>query len=394
MANRSAPGMTEYVPDTVAHIQPPHKDDRLLTIAMTTPLISSMNLYQNGLYQNILMLYKLFRSMNHTVYLIVNNKPSMETADILITGGYVCILPEDIIKYQVHIDIYIEVGMSTDSSFSSWLLTRGTRYVKYYLGNVINIDIEIITKLPTVEFPHHCPGKPQEIWTSPHYAQNLEYICSLFNVPFDRGVIAPYIWDPMFTHSLPTWSAGGADKRSWMIRNIVITEPNISFQKSAFLPILLADRFANKYPEWKGNVIVMNAQRFSVNVHAQRILEGLSLHIRGRIKYSGRQTIREIMEQNNGSVFIGHQINNEYNYMTFELMYKGFPILHNSEMWRGYGYYWSDLDIDGGISTLRRALCEHTPDGTYSADAHALTWNYSLFNPAVREMWRRLLHSM
>lgn len=383
-----SPGMTEYLPESIAHLQRTVNDDRVLSIVMTTPLISSTSLYQNGLYQNILMLYKMFRSMNHTVYLLVNHAPTMDTADVLLSGGYVCILPEDIIKHQIHLDIYIEVGMSTDSTFSDWLITQGTRYVKYYLGNVVNIDIEIITKLPTVYFPHHCPGKPHEIWTSPHYTQNLEYICSLFHVPFEKGIIAPYIWDPMFTESLPKWSSSG---KGWLTRNIIITEPNISFQKSAFMPILLAETFAKKHPEWKGSVIIMNAQRFSVNIHAQRLLEGLTLHRQGRIRYCGRQTIREIMEQNNGAVFIGHQYNNEYNYMTLELMNRGFPILHNSGMWKEYGYYWSDFDMNTSVMTLRRAMCDHDPEGSYSADAHALAWNYSMFHPTVREMWSRLL---
>jgi hypothetical protein len=385
------PGMTEYRPESIAHIRhSEYRPKRTLVVALTTPLITRATLYNNGLYQNILILYKLVASLGHTPYLIVTNEPTPETADLLLEDGYTCISPEGVIRNGLSIDVHIEVGMAVDSKFTRYLRTKGTRLVKYYLGNIINIDVEIITTVQSVSFPHHCPGTLDELWTSPHYAQNIDYMCSLYRLPFTKGIIAPYVWEPMFLDTRGL-KAPRTEEQAWITRDLVITEPNISFQKSCLPPLLLAERFAKAYPAWRGRVILMNSHRFATNTHAKAVLESLALHRAGRILYRGRQTIREIMEQNSGACFICHQVNNEYNYMVLELMYSGFPVLHNASVWSAFGYYWSDDAFDSAVVKLYSVLQTHEPDGIYRADGRQLAWLYSIYNPVVREAWGQLL---
>lgn len=384
------PGMTEYQPNSIAHIR--HSDyrpKRSLVVALTTPLITRATLYNNGLYQNILILYKLVASLGHTPYLIVTNEPTPETADLLLDDAYRCITPEGVIRNGLSIDVHIEVGMAVDSSFTRYLRTKGTRLVKYYLGNIINIDIEIITTVQGVTFPHHCPGTLDELWTSPHYAQNIDYMCSLYRLPFSKGIIAPYVWEPMFIDG--SAKVSNADELAWITRDIVITEPNISFQKSCLVPLLLVERFAKAYPAWRGRVILMNSHRFVTNTHAKAVLERLALHRAGRILYRGRQTIREIIDNNREACFICHQVNNEYNYMVLELMYLGLPVFHNASAWSAFGYYWSDSAIDSAVAKLYSVLQTHCADGVYRADGRQLAWLYSIYNPEVRSAWGQLL---
>ena len=383
------PGMTEYRPESIAHIR--HSDyrpNRALVIGLTTPLITHATLYNNGLYQNILILYKLFASLGHTPYLIVTTEPTKETGDLLLDNSYTCITPECVIRNGLPIDVHIEVGMAVDIAFTGYLRTKGTRLVKYYLGNILNIDVEIITTVQDVTFPHHCPGTLDELWTSPHYAQNIDYMCSLYRLPFSKGIVAPYVWEPMFVDG--SWGKG-AEERSWITRDIVITEPNISFQKSCLVPLLLAERFAKAYPAWRGRIVLMNSHRFATNTHAKTVLECLALHRAGRILYRGRQTIRELIEQNKDACFICHQVNNEYNYMALELMYSGIPVLHNASVWADFGYYWSDCAIDSAVAKLHSVLQTHDADGVYRADGRQLAWLYSIYNPEVRGAWARLL---
>jgi hypothetical protein len=391
----SFPGMTEYRPESIAHIQRTGVAEGItpLAIALTTPPISHATLYNNGLYQNILILYKLFLSLGHTPYLIVTTQPTMQTGDLLIEGGYTCLTPENVIRQELVLDIHIEVGMGVDIIFTRYLRSKGTRTVKYYLGNILNIDVEIINIVRDVTFPHHCVSDLDELWTSPHYAQNIDYMCSMYRVPFTKGLVAPYLWEPIFLNgegrTMIEWVR--PLEQSWITTNIVITEPNISFQKSCLIPLLFVERFAKAHPEWRGRVILMNSHRFAVNTHAKRVIESLLLHRDGRILYRGRQTIHEIMDQNRSAYFICHQVNNEYNYMVLELMYAGFPVLHNAGAWSAFGYYWSDSALDKAVETLYSALQSHTVDGPYRADGRQLAWMYSIYNPEVRAQWGRLL---
>ena len=126
MATMSFPGMTEYRPESIEHIQrTTGVADGMapLAIALTTPPISHATLYNNGLYQNILILYKLFLSMGHTPYLIVTTEPTMQTGDLLIEGGYSCLTPEAVIRQELALDIHIEVGMGVEH-FGYFLLSH------------------------------------------------------------------------------------------------------------------------------------------------------------------------------------------------------------------------------------------------------------------------------
>ena len=384
----SVPGMTVYKPESLAHIILPPDIKGGKVIFLTTCNISHKTIFTNGLYQNILLFYKLFECMGHIPFLIVDKQITRENADMLIDDEYQMLTPEQVIQNPIDVDLYIEIGMSVHVAFVQLLRSQGARIVKLYLGNVLNIDTEIITCMPGVNFPHHTYSEIDEIWTSPHYAQNLEYACSLYRVPLAMGYIAPYIWDPCFINS----SVGWKRVNKWNTMNIIIAEPNISYQKCALMPLMLVEEFAKCYPMWQGKVIIMNSSRLSVNVHVQAsVFPDLELIRLGRVEFRGRETISNMMYNNSNAIFIGHQMNNEYNYMTLELMWKGFPVLHNTGIWKNFGYYWSDTDIPSATHLLANTMQTHTIGGKYVADAKLLAWNYSPYNPAIQIQWAALL---
>lgn len=374
------PGMTEYIAQHT--ILPMPQTPKIILIA--TAQVTGKTLFNNGLYQNIILLYKLLESMGHQPYLLLDKIP--ESRDILTEENYRLTLPEDIIAKNIIPHIYIEVGMSVAQIFSDWLKTKGTKIVKYFLGNTLNIDIENSPLQNKVYFTHHSLTYPDEIWTSPHYAQHLEYMCSIYQVPFTSGHIAPYLWDPQFIENITTPTL----PPNYETGDIVIAEPNFSFQKSALYPLILADTYAKEHPEWKGRVKVMNAGPLTINGHFQtQILP--TLYLQGRIDFiTPRKIVKELIDENPTAVFIGYQWNNEYNYMTLELMWKGVALLHNTSAWSSTGYYWTESDLAGAIKTLDTAFKRHNRD-TYVENARELAHKFSIDNPTVRARWRALL---
>ena len=386
----SCPGMT--VNNSLSHLIYPLKvikDQRIICIA--TQNISKNTLFINGLYQNIILIYKLFEILGHIPYFLINEPPTQKNADILLDGNYRCILPETIIQHPMHIDLYIEIGMSTDLQFNRYLKAAGTRIIKLYLGNALNIDTEMVTIINGISFPHHSYSDLDEIWTSPHYEQNIEYLCGIYRLPLNRGKIAPYIWDSMFIDELHNTS--WIPPKAWEDTDIVIAEPNISFQKCAYLPLHLVDAFASKYPMWRGKVYCINTTRFSSNVHlCASVLPDISIVTNERVVFCERMPLETILKTHKNALFIGHQWNNEYNYMTCELMMKGFPILHNTSAWSAFGYYWSEGEWINGISLLRNTLENHEANlSKYKSDAQLLAWNYSMHNPNVQKEWVNLI---
>lgn len=175
--------------------------------------------------------------------------------------------------------------------------------------------------------------------------------------------------------------------------DIVITEPNISYQKCAIIPLVIANMFYLREPSWKGRVILMNSGRLSANVHVRSgLFSDLDIFRSGRVVLKGREDILTLLRTNSSAMFISHQLNNEFNYMTLELMWRGWPILHNTDAWKEYGYYWNNKRLEDSVELIKRVMKEHAGDeGRYAGDARLLAWSYSMYNPKVQQLWQDLL---
>jgi hypothetical protein len=152
------------------------------------------------------------------------------------------------------------------------------------------------------------------------------------------------------------------------------------------VPLLLAEAYYREHPSWKGRVYVQNSERLLVTPFWNRIVENLSLFLEGRIVFAGRQSILDLVQEHPGAVFVCHQRTNEYNYMILELLYLGLPVLHTSESWSKYGYYYSvDRWLDA-VHALKEAIEED--EVVVTSD---LLWSVSPENPANQERWATLL---
>jgi hypothetical protein len=92
------------------------------------------------------------------------------------------------------------------------------------------------------------------------------------------------------------------------------------------------------------------------------------------------------------AIAIGHQINNQYNYMTLEYLFSGFPILHNAPDWSDAGYYYEGSNIDNGTNMLEKILLYHDSNmEQYISGATVLQWRHSIYNPEVQKAWSKLV---
>jgi hypothetical protein len=288
--------------------------------------------------------------------------------------------------------LLLEIAMSIDPGFRNTLRKLGTKVVKLYLGNILNIDIETPIFYPGVHFSHHIVGELDEIWVSPHYKQHYEYAGILNHCK--PAKIAPYVWDPTIL------TLGGTRMYKWRPRlpgesqMLVILEPNISFQKCSLVPLMIIERY---YKMCKGDIKVLlgNSEKFQVNPFFMKsILPNLELYKDKKLILSGRHTITSILTEYPSAFALAHHWNNEYNYMTLEYLLAGFPIIHNASDWSDAGYFYSGSDISEGAGVLKRALEDHSSClERYQAGASALHWRHSPYNPAVQEAWLRLLEA-
>jgi hypothetical protein len=366
----------------------PLSSRRIITLATAT--IHNDSLFVNGLFQNVFILYKMLDAMGYAPILLVNEKPTDLNKVPAILRNVRMVIAEEIIRNSIPIHLNVEIAMSIDSSMRKFLRERGTKTVKLYLGNILNIDIETPMFYPGVHFSHHVTGEIDEIWVSPHYKQHYEY-AGMINKT-GPAKIAPYVWDPCIL------TLGGTRQYKWRPKLVgetqvfVILEPNISFQKCSLVPLLIVEKL---YRSSKGDfkVLIGNSDRLQTNpFFTKTILPTLDLYKDGRLIFSGRNTITSIMNDYPSSIAIAHQWNNQYNYMTLEYLVSGFPIIHNASDWSDAGYYYEGSSIEKGCELLKKVTEFHSTSlEQYAAGAAALQWRHSPYNPEVQTAWKRLL---
>jgi hypothetical protein len=366
--------------------------DRPVVIFATND-VNDETLFRNGLTQNIVVLYDLCESMGYKSYLFQYGADPNATKKAFI-HNYRTITSGEILRSNMTIKAFIEIGMSVDSTTRAYLRSVGAKIVKLYLGNILNIDIETIQNFKQMFFTHHLVGEIDEIWTSPHYKQHVEYAALLNRTEIKNSRVVPYVWDPQFIMQYGTketieWAAPA----DWRDQDIVIMDPNISFQKCYFYSLLLIEAFSKKYKEWRGKVQIINGDRLKLDANSYNaVLPALTLYTSGRIILHNRKSIHTILKEHKSSCFITHQWNNDFNYMTLELLYCNYPILHNSDGWDKFGYVYSIDKWSEAIETMYRALKDHKENlNIYKTHAANLIWKHSVHNPEIQAEWHKIL---
>lgn len=379
---------TTTLPSLLSSSSDPQKP----VIVLGTNEVNDTTLFLNGLTQNIVVLYDLFESLGYECHLL-QNATTRSTA----VERYRTLTAQELVRTGKRVRLLIEIGMSIDPPTRQYLRSTGASIAKLYLGNILNIDVETIQNYPSMFFHHHIVGEIDQIWTSPHYRQHLDYAAILNRVEPDAGRVVPYVWDPCFlTRYLPPEKREWIPPPDWKTQDLVVMDPNISFQKCTFYSLLLAEAFAKRHPEWKGTLHVINGDRLQIQSHARNhVLSALQLYQDKRVRLYGRKKIHEILTQHRSACFLTHQWNNDYNYMTLELMYAQFPILHNSEGWKAYGYHYDINQWDQAIGTLYQALTRHAENrAAYRIHAAQLIWKHSIHHPEIRRRWKAILESV
>ena len=400
MNDNRYPGYTELAPgpgDNVKPIvsmnaYPPTLNRRAILIA--TASINSQNIFTNGLFQNIYLIYRMAEAVGWLPIFLVSEKP--KTIDEIPTVLHSCRIAsiEEMIKNPIPIGIYLEIGMSIDAQMRRFMKSLGARICKLYLGNILNIDIETPIFYFPLTFLHHSTGEQDEIWLSPHYLQHAQYAAALNDIePGSKSQrIAPYIWDPSIL------TDDGRRQLSWRPTQaqekeiILIMEPNISFQKSSLVPIMAAEAFCRKNPDWNGEVLVVNGEKL---LQSQYFVPSIFQHLEAvkcdKMKLVGRKDMKDIMAKHPNFTAICHQVNNDYNYMTLELLHAGFPLIHNAVSWKDYGYYYAENDIQGIVDQLEFIRTNHANrTEVYKSHSRALAWRHSVYNPDVQKGWKEL----
>jgi hypothetical protein len=384
---KAGDGLT-YQP--VQHAFPPvfSKGDKPRVI-LTSVKIGDDNLWANGLFQNVFVIYKLIESLGMEPYILVDDNENNKEAKV--HKSFRMLDFKQYISAPFQVLAYIEIGMSCEPGIRRIFRNSGAKVAKLYLGNILNIDIETITYLPGQNFSHHVAGEIDEIWVSPHYDLHAEYAGSI-NGLCGRTRVAPYVWDPFFVESLGHVYKG-ASLSVDAPRTFVVMEPNISFQKNSLISIMALEAYYRRHPGRVKEAIIVNGVRFKENAFFMTsVAPHLTIYKAGLLQLMPRAHIINFVQAYPEAIALQHQVNNEYNYSFLEWMTLGFPVIHNAPRFKEHGYYYEGNNFDAAADQIERVV-EHHGKNTESYRAHArqLAWRFSPYNPENMVGWLKLI---
>lgn len=341
---------------------------------------TQQSLWENGIFQNCYFLVELLKQSKMIANVVLVNggpgDPSQAKAFLANAPAPVISLTEA----MDNLDLIIELSSQLDAAWGSEFVKNGGRIIGMHVANDYIIDAERIVFDLDPGF-QMAPVPYSEVWTLPAFAKTCaSYYRTALNVPV---YVMPHLWSPKLLE-LALAESENAQKfvyqpgrQRW---RLAVLEPNICTVKTCHLPLLLAD-VAYRMDPWMIDYLrVYNALKLKEHSDFVSYARSLDLVNHGRATFEGRFPIYDIMGKDCDAI-ISHHWENGQNYLYYEALYGGFPLVHNSEFLDGCGYKYNDFDPYDGALALRQAFAEHDKNiDEYRAKANIFLETLNPFN--------------
>jgi len=236
-----------------------------------------------------------------------------------------------------------------------------------------------------------------EQWLIPSYHHALDYMEILRK---KSTFIVPHLWSPEIIREYsprvikqPESSLFyKIEKRKQNKINIVVLEPNQNLFKTAWTPIIASEKLFIDNPDLVDCVYVFN---FPSHEHAYRMVDGLSLG--SKLRKFERKSVAEIMYFFNNQcdstpIFVSHQVLNSLNYLYYELLHYGFPLVHNSPDLGGCGYFYPENNIKACVEQILYAHKHHDKGvETYKERGNEYLKRIDPLNPGVQKTFDQMI---
>lgn len=292
-------------------------------------LINKPNsIFQNGCYQQSLFIYEVLSYNFDVKFLSADYKYNelFEGIDVINFND---------IKLQN--DIIISISGNIINKDICKHLSINNYIINYNCGNLYYIYQEDIIfgshnrtydKLFGNKYSH-------QVWTIPNYDNQLDFIESITST---YTISVPYVWN---TTIIDKYIRNVSDIRykNEIDNNkcyILIFEANINITKTCLIPLLICN---NVYKSGYKNIKVLVMAKPKTDTFKKWID---TLEIRNNIELYDRLPTYEVLKQlksnNCKKIILSHQKDNNLNFLHLEILYLGYPLIHNSNIKGGYKY--------------------------------------------------------
>jgi hypothetical protein len=369
--------------------------DQKLRIGVTINVRQGeQSIWENGIFQNCILLVQLMQRI-----------PEVEKA-FLVHGAGVDSIPQGLLLGETGteiigldeamrtLDVVVEMSDQLADDWVAQFRSKGGRYVWMRVGNDYFIDVEraVYNLAPGAL----CSPKVYDaVWTIPQYTD----CCSdYFELTTRAPVkILPHIWSPLFIRKslakLPADVSFGykPGREQW---RVCVFEPNLCMVKTSVIPMLVCEEAYRGNPRFPEVFRFCNTYKSKDNASFVRFAQYLDVMKNGIGSFEGRFFFYEFMAHY-GDCVVSHQWHNAQNYLYYETLYGGYPLIHNSPIIKDLGYYYPDFDCRLGGEALLRAYDMHDQDLTaYKRKSTAFLQTLDIDHQPNIESYRRELNSL
>jgi hypothetical protein len=338
--------------------------ERGYTVGLTlfVDAAGELGLFENGLRQNVLFLYHLFRAAPDCARVFLLNHGDAAPAAMADRLG---VDPADIVRTADvldTLDTVIVVGAAMDRETVAALKARGVKIIAYKAGNGAVISMEAMAAdppRPDAEryFDH---ADYDAIWMTPQHLPTFRGWCeTLYRRPVSE---VPQIWSPLLIEAMPPETRARFGFRppvgAWRVG---VLDPNVTVMKTSHLPMLVCEAAYRRAPEALRAIYVSNGLRYRDNAHFNSFTLAMSAAKAGVMTLEPRFVGVEFMADHCDAI-VTHHWENGLNYLYYEALAGDYPLIHNSGFLRDHGYYYPDFDPEAGGEALLRAVRGHAAD--------------------------------
>lgn len=344
-------------------------------------------LWSNGMTQNAVYLALLLKSL-----------PNVEAAFVAYPFGDMPLHPAgcafdiptiNVLEDAMALDVLIEVGIRLELDFAGPFRDRGGKLVSYMAGNSMVMNFESLFMTDASRGSVASKVGFDAVWITPqHWRMNQAAAEMLSGPAFE----APHIWsDVSIQHAKSSLGLEPGWKGRPETWSLGCFDPNINVVKSFHFPLLVAEaayRAENK--DAIRRMMLFCSEHLKGRAHFESFIMNTQIGKANKVTSEARHGVVSMLGREVDAV-ITHQWENDLNYLFWDVLFLGYPLIHNSPRIREAGYYYPSFDPYSGGDALLAALETH--DGPTEADKQAV-WRHHIGNPANQTAYAELLEKV
>jgi hypothetical protein len=348
-------------------------------------------IWSYGIGQNVAYLALLFQRMPEVAEVVlVAGPPGGDN----VLGKMFGLKVVQLVDAVQTLDVIIELGSRALSpEQAAKLRRRGGRLVSYVAGNfAINNFQALADSSDGGDFP--ILGGFDAVWITPQNARVSAGMARMTRSP--QTHIVPHIWSPYCIETAMMRETGPAywRPRSGRPARLGVFEPNLVVTKTFHLPLLSAEEAYRANPSSIGSIMLFNTFHLANESHVKSLVKATDL---GRDKKISVEKLKPLpsMMGKHVDLVVSHQWELNLNYLYWDVMYLGWPLVHSSEAISEYGYFYPSFDAQAGGHAIARAIETHDDNiDAYREATRELLWTFSIENPTVVAAHRALLEDL